>query len=262
MILRSLSSSFRAGGFGLAHQNRTIAIASDFRIDGAKSPDIRQKEGVLGSEIAARKRKSLATFHRTLKSQCSIALSCLGNRCDFWGPRWASQSQKAAKMAAMSVRALRALSIRTLLPIYIHTAQNDACAHVPPLDCPLLVGNSRQATPPVRLGLSGRNSGKIPERHRKCSQSFSWNFRREYGWDPPSPTIQGIWGFQSISRIVSPPQYGWGRLFFQNWFRRGPLRAGHGIPSSTGGISDKRLLPRTHVNACWALFRPTLRVKS
>ena len=36
----------------------------------------------------------------------------------------------------------------------------------------------------------------------------------------------------------SPPQYGWGRLFFQNLFRRGPLRPGHGIPSSTGGISD------------------------
>ena len=35
----------------LAHQNRTIAIASDFRIDGAKSPEIPQKEGVLGSAI-------------------------------------------------------------------------------------------------------------------------------------------------------------------------------------------------------------------
>ena len=54
----------------LAHQNRTIAIASDFRVDGAKSPEIPQKEGVLGSEIAARNRKSLATFYRTLKSQC------------------------------------------------------------------------------------------------------------------------------------------------------------------------------------------------
>ena len=64
----------------LAHQTRTIAIASDFRVDGAKSPEIPQKEGVLGSEIAARNRKSLATFHRTLKSQCSIAFSCLGNR--------------------------------------------------------------------------------------------------------------------------------------------------------------------------------------
>ena len=64
----------------LAHQNRTIAIASDFRVDGAKSPEIAQKEGVSGSEIAARNRRSLATFHRTLKSQCIIAVSCLGNR--------------------------------------------------------------------------------------------------------------------------------------------------------------------------------------
>ena len=31
--------------FALAHQNRTIAIASDFRVDGAKSPEILQKEG-------------------------------------------------------------------------------------------------------------------------------------------------------------------------------------------------------------------------
>ena len=75
----------------LAHQNCTIAVASDFRADGAKSPEFPQKEGVLGSEIAARNRRSLATFHRTLKSQCSIAFSCLGNRCNFWGPRWASQ---------------------------------------------------------------------------------------------------------------------------------------------------------------------------
>ena len=63
-----------------AHQNRTIAIASDFRVDGPKSPEILQKGGVSGSEIAARNRRSLATFHRTLKSQCSTASSCLGNR--------------------------------------------------------------------------------------------------------------------------------------------------------------------------------------
>ena len=56
--------------FPLAHQNRTRAIAGDFRVDGAKSPEIPQKKkGVLGSEIAARNRKSLATFHRALKSQ-------------------------------------------------------------------------------------------------------------------------------------------------------------------------------------------------
>ena len=64
-------------GQTLAHQNRTIAIASDFRVDGAPSPEILQKEEGLGSEIAARNRKSLATFHRTLKSQCGAAFSCL-----------------------------------------------------------------------------------------------------------------------------------------------------------------------------------------
>ena len=86
---------------GLAHQNRTIAIASDFRVDGAKSPEILQKEEVLGSEIAARNRKSLATFHRTLKSQCSILVSEIA--AIFWGPQWASQSQ-IALIAAILVR--------------------------------------------------------------------------------------------------------------------------------------------------------------
>ena len=71
--------------------NRTIAIASGFSVDGAKSPEILQKEGVSGSDIAARNRKSLATFHRTLKSQMqhgfvlprkSLAISgvCHGHR--------------------------------------------------------------------------------------------------------------------------------------------------------------------------------------
>ena len=48
------------------------------------------------------------------------------------------------------------------------------------------------AIPPVRLTLSGRNSGRNPERPRKRSQSVSWNSRQEYGWDPPSPIEQGI----------------------------------------------------------------------
>ena len=42
-------------------------------------------------------------------------------------------------------------------------------------------------------------SSIAPERPRKRSQSVSWNSPREYGWDAPSPIIQGIWGFQSIS---------------------------------------------------------------
>ena len=80
-------------------QNCTIAIASDFHVDEAKSPEISQKEGLLGSEIATRNRKSLATFHRTLKSQCKVSEIA----SDFWGPRWASQSQ-IEKIAAISVR--------------------------------------------------------------------------------------------------------------------------------------------------------------
>ena len=43
-------------------QTRTIAIASDFRVDGAKSPERPQKEWVLGLEIAARNRRSLHCF--------------------------------------------------------------------------------------------------------------------------------------------------------------------------------------------------------
>ena len=35
-----------------------------------------------------------------------------------------------------------------------------------------------------------------------------------------------------------PPSTARDASFFQKWFRRGPLRTGHGIPSSTGGISD------------------------
>ena len=80
----------------LAHQNRTIAIASDFCVDGAKSPEIPQNEGVWGSEIAARNRRSLATFHRTLKSQCSIAFSCLGNRA-ISGVRDGHRNRKSQK---------------------------------------------------------------------------------------------------------------------------------------------------------------------
>ena len=43
------------------------------------------------------------------------------------------------------------------------------------------------AIPPVRLGLSGRNSGKIPERSRKRSQSVSWNFPSRVRLGCPKP---------------------------------------------------------------------------
>ena len=81
----------------LAHQNRTIAMASDFRVDGAKSPELPQKEGVLGSEIAARNRKSLATFHRTLKSQCSNCFLLSRKSLRFLGVRDGHRNRKSQK---------------------------------------------------------------------------------------------------------------------------------------------------------------------
>ena len=88
--------------------------------------------------------------------------------------------------------------------------------------------------PPVRLGLSRRNSDRLSW---KRSQSVSWNSPREYS---------GMFSKSYNSRHLrlpkhfqnSPPRYGWKHLFSQKWFRRGPLRAGHGIPSSTEGISE------------------------
>ena len=50
----------------------------------------------MGSEIAARNRKSLATFHRTLKSQCSVAFSSLGNRA-ISGVRDGHRNRKSQK---------------------------------------------------------------------------------------------------------------------------------------------------------------------
>ena len=94
------------------------------------------------------------------------------------------------------------------------------------------------AIPPVRLGLSGRkfrkNSGKTPE---TLSERFlEFPLRVRLGC--PKPYHSRHLRLPERFQNSLPPQYGWGRLFFQNRFRRGPLRAGHGIPSSTGGISE------------------------
>ena len=60
------------------------------------------------------------------------------------------------------------------------------------------------------------NSGKIPERTLKRSQSVSWNSPREYAWDPPNPIIQGISRLQSISRMLSPPSTAGNASFFRS----------------------------------------------
>ena len=84
----------------LAHQNRTIAIASDFRVDEAKSPEIPQNEGFwaqkLQLEIANRQRLSIAPLDRNatlfslvseiarfLGSAMGIAIANRKSRCDF-----------------------------------------------------------------------------------------------------------------------------------------------------------------------------------
>ena len=56
---------------------------------------------------------------------------------------------------------------------------------------------------------------------------------------------------ERFQNSLPPPQYGWGRLFFQKWFQRGPLRAGHGIPSSTGGISEIKVSFRRLLQSGW-----------
>ena len=92
-------------------------------------------------------------------------------------------------------------------------------------------------------GHTPSTAGTVRKRFRKKNgrpwnrtQSVSWNTPRKYGWEAPSPTIQSK-GVQSVSRILSP-QYVRGRTAVQKWFRRGPLRAYPGTPSSTGGMSE------------------------
>ena len=80
------------------------------------------------------------------------------------------------------------------------------------------------------------NSGKTPE---MLSERFL-EFPSRVRLGCPKPYNSRHLRLPERFQNSLPPQYGWGRLFFQNWFRRGPLRAGHGIPSSTGGISDPR----------------------
>ena len=79
-----------------------------------------------------------------------------------------------------------------------------------------------------------KNSGKTPETLSERLLEFPSRVRLGC----PKPYNSRHLRLRERFPEFSPPQYGWGRLFFQNWFRRGPLRAGHGIPSSTGGISE------------------------
>ena len=88
---------------------------------------------------------------------------------------------------------------------------------------------------PVRLGLSRRNSGeisfrKIPETLSDLFQEFP--LRAWLG--PPTPFNSRHLKAPEHYQNSLPPQYGSGRFFFLEVVLEGPLRAGHGIPSSIG----------------------------
>ena len=85
---------------------------------------------------------------------------------------------------------------------------------------------------PSMTGTFQRNSGKFPETLSELSR----NSPPEYSWEPPSRQFKTLEASRAFPEL-SPPLYGWGCLFFEKWFRRAPLRAGHGIPTSTEGIS-------------------------
>ena len=66
---------------------------------------------------------------------------------------------------------------------------------------------------------------KNPERPRKRSQSLSCNSRVRLG-SLKSYNSSHLRLLEHIQNSPPPvPQYCWGRLYFQKWLRRGPLRA-------------------------------------
>ena len=85
-----------------------------------------------------------------------------------------------------------------------------------------------------------KNSGKTPE---TLSERFlEFPSRVRLGCPKPynSRHLRLPAHFQNyLPRNTAGRNTAGGRFFFQKWFRRGPPRAGHGIPSSTGGISDR-----------------------
>ena len=72
------------------------------------------------------------------------------------------------------------------------------------------LSRSEWAIPPVRLGLSGRNSGKTPE---TLSERFL-EFPSRVRLGCPKPYNSRHLRLPERFPEFSPPQYGWGRLFF------------------------------------------------
>ena len=79
-----------------------------------------------------------------------------------------------------------------------------------------------------------KNSGKTPE---TLSERFL-EFPSRVRLGCPKPYNSRHLRLPERFQNSLPPQYGWDVSFFRIGSGEGPLRAGHGIPSSTGGISD------------------------
>ena len=84
-------------------------------------------------------------------------------------------------------------------------------------------------------------TGPYPQYGWDCPEEIPDKFRKD-----PGNALRAFPECPSRVQLRSPKPYNsrhlrfLGRIFFQKWFQRGPLRAGHGIPSSTEGISDIR----------------------
>ena len=75
-----------------------------------------------------------------------------------------------------------------------------------------------------------KNSGKTPE---TLSERFlEFPSRVRLGW--PKPYNSRHLRLPERFQNSLPPSTAGDASFFQNWFRRGPLRAGHGIPAVLG----------------------------
>ena len=79
-----------------------------------------------------------------------------------------------------------------------------------------------------------KNSGKTPE---TLSERFL-EFPSRVRLGSPKPHNSRQLRLPEYFQNSLPPGTAGDASFFQKWFRRGTLRAGHGIPSSTGGISE------------------------
>ena len=83
--------------------------------------------------------------------------------------------------------------------------------------------NGPYPQPPVRLGLSRKNSGKFQKDPRSALRAFPGIPLESLAGIPQTQQFKAFEASRAFPEFSSP-QYGWGRLFFQNWFLRGPLQ--------------------------------------